>query len=113
MLGDLEQEFDDNYVLTGPEALSYADAAGVIAAETGRPVRTIDADVDEVAAHFRRAGLPASFADSLAAAEIPVKEGHADRTTTAVRELTGRPPRTFTDFVREHAGEWAAPTAAR
>jgi hypothetical protein len=68
--------------------------------------------VAAVAADLRAAGLPASFADRLAAAEIGVASGHADRITTSVLELTGRPPRTFTDFVREHAGEWAAPAVA-
>jgi hypothetical protein len=29
-----------------------------------------------------------------------------DEVTTSVLDLTGRPPRTFEDFVREHAAEW-------
>ena len=54
VLGDPERDFDDEYVLTGPQALSYSDAAGIIVAETDRPVRVIDVDVDEVAAHLRK-----------------------------------------------------------
>lgn len=110
VLGDPPREVDGDQVLTGPEALSYADAAGVIAAATGRPVRVIDADVAEMAAHFRELGVPASFADTLAGAEIGVAEGHADQVTTVVQDLTGRPPRSFADFVGEHVGEWAVPT---
>lgn len=102
------QDRDDDYVLTGPQALSYSEAAGIIAAECGRPVAVIDADVDEVAAGLRDAGVPPSFADRLARAETGVRAGHAAQVTTSVSELTGRPPRTFSDFVREHADEWAA-----
>jgi uncharacterized protein YbjT (DUF2867 family) len=109
VLGDPAREVDGDQVLTGPEALSYADAAEVIAAGTGRPVRVVDVAVDEVAAHFRELGVPASFADMLAGAEIGVGKGDADRVTTAVADLTGRPPRSFADFVREHVDEWAAP----
>ncbi|OZM80788.1 hypothetical protein [Pseudonocardia sp. MH-G8] len=110
VLVDPERDFDDEYVLTGPQALSYSDAAGIIAAETGRPVRVIDVDVDEVAAHLREAGIPASFAGSLAGVEISVRKSHAEGATTSVQDLTGRGPRTFTAFVHEHADEWAAPS---
>ena len=95
-------------MLTGPEALSYSDAAGVIAAETGRPVQVVDLDVAGVAARFRDAGLPAPFAEVLAAAEIGLRDGQGERVTTAVQDLTGRSPRAFADFVREHAAEWSA-----
>ena len=71
-------------------------------------MRVVHLDVPGVAARFRDAGLPAAFAGSLAAAEIGVRDGQGERVTTAVHDLTGRPPRSFADFVREHAAEWAA-----
>lgn len=109
LLGDLERDVAADYVLTGPEALSYRDVARIVAAETGRAVRVLDVDVDEVAARFREAGIPESFAGTLAGAEIGVRAGNAEQITTSVRDLTGRAPRTFPDFVREHAAEWAVP----
>ena len=97
---------DDDYHLTGPEALSYREAASIITAESGWPVRVHHFDVDDMAAGYRAAGLPSSFAASLAAAEIGTKAGDDAQITTSVLDLTGRPPRTFDEFVRRNVSEW-------
>jgi len=55
---------------------------------------------------YRAAGLPSSFAASLAAAEIGTKAGDDAQITTSTLDLTGRPPRTFNEFVCRNAGEW-------
>ena len=81
-------------------------AAALITAQTGRSVQVKGLTVDQVTAHYRAAGLPAEFASSLAAIGDDVRAGRYDEGTTSVLDLTGRPPRTFEDFVREHAAEW-------
>ncbi|MCP2164841.1 NAD(P)H-binding protein [Goodfellowiella coeruleoviolacea] len=96
-----------DYLLTGPKALSYQDAAATITAHTGRPVRVVPIGVDEQAAHYRAAGASAEFAAAIAAVEDGIRAGREDRVSTAVLDLTGRPPRTFAEFVQEHATEWA------
>lgn len=35
-----------------------------------------------------------------------IRAGSEDVVTTEVLELSGRPPRSFTDFVRRHRSEW-------
>jgi len=97
-----------DHLLTGPEALSYPDAAAIITARTGRPVRVVHVDADEQAAGYRAAGMPAGFAAALAAVEDGIRAGREEQVSTAVEDLTGRPPRSFAEFVREHADEWAA-----
>ncbi|MDI5980194.1 NAD(P)H-binding protein [Amycolatopsis magusensis] len=108
LLADPGVEFADqrDYLLTGPKALSYRDAASIITAHTGRPVRVVSIGADEQAAGYRAAGLPAAFAAALAAVEDGIRTGREDRVSTAVLTLTGRPPRTFAEFVQEHALEW-------
>lgn len=96
-----------DYLLTGPKALNYSDAAAIIAARTGRPVEVVQIGVDEQAARYRAAGMPAEFAAALAAVEEGIRAGREEQISTAVLDLTGRPPRTFTDFVQDHAAEWA------
>lgn len=91
-----------DHLLTGPKALSYPDAAAIITARTGRPVRTVHIGVDEQAANYRAAGMPADFAAALAAVEEGIAAGREDHVSTAVLDLTGRPPRPFTDFVTAH-----------
>ncbi len=102
----LDEQLRDDYVLTGPRALNSTDAATIIATQAGRPVHVRDLTVDELAARYRAAGLPAGFAGSLAAIGDDVRAGRYDEVTTSVLDLTGRPPRTFEDFVGEHAAEW-------
>ncbi|ALG07468.1 oxidoreductase [Kibdelosporangium phytohabitans] len=94
------------YLLTGPKALSYPDTAAIITAHTGRPTRVVHISTEQQAANYRAAGIPASFATALAAMENGIRAGVEDRVSTSVLDLTGRPPRTFAEFVQEHADEW-------
>ena len=95
-----------DHLLTGAEALSYREAAAIITARTGRPIRVVETDQRQQAADLRALGVPAEFADMLARAAAEMGEGRHAEISTAVRELTGRSPRTFSAFVDEHAAEW-------
>ncbi|MBL1118418.1 NAD(P)H-binding protein [Streptomyces sp. 110] len=96
-----------DYLLTGPKALSYQEAAAIITARTGRPIRVLHTGADELAGTYRAAGMPGEFAVALAAVEDGIKAGREDLVSTAVLDLTGRPPRRFAEFVQDHATEWA------
>ncbi|WP_242910629.1 ergot alkaloid biosynthesis protein [Actinomadura terrae] len=100
-----------DHLLTGPAALSYRDAAAIITARTGRPIRVRHIGVDELAGNYRAAGIPAAFAAALAGVDAGIRAGREDLVSTAVLDLTGRPPRSFAEFVRDHAEEWAGPAA--
>jgi uncharacterized protein YbjT (DUF2867 family) len=84
------------YLLTGPEAITYAQAAAELSAEF------VDVP-DDVA----RQTLPAELVTLFAL----LRAGAARQVTAAVETLTGRPPRDFAAFAREHAP--AAAGAAR
>ncbi|MFD4556599.1 hypothetical protein ACFWP5_20180 [Streptomyces sp. NPDC058469] len=111
LLTDLDAVPGDqhDYLLTGPQALSHKEAAAIITVGTGRPVRVVHASADQQAADRRAAGIPAGFAAILADADASVRAGREDELSTAVLDLTGHPPRTFTQFVQEHEARWAAP----
>ena len=113
LLPDLDAVPGDqrDYLLTGPQALSYPEAAAIITAGTGRPVRVVHASADQQVADLQAAGIPAQFAAILAAADAGVRPGREDELSTAVLDVTGHPPRTFTQFVQEHAARWPASAA--
>jgi uncharacterized protein YbjT (DUF2867 family) len=90
---------DTDHVLTGHAALSYADAAATITRRTGRPVRHRSVPPDDLARRIGAHGVPAEFAVVLAALDDDIRGGAEDRTTDTVERVTGRPPRSFTDFV--------------
>lgn len=90
--------------LTGPEALSYSQAAAKIGAATGREVRYVD--IPPVA--YRQAlmgfGLPDWAADEV----VNIygygyyRDGHGARVTSTVSDILGRAPRSFDSFVLDH-----------
>jgi uncharacterized protein YbjT (DUF2867 family) len=89
------------HVLTGPEALSYAEAAAIVTAHTGRPVRHRAVGTAEFTARLTASGLPGAFAAILAALDEDIRRGAEDRVTPAVEQVTGRPARSFRAFVEE------------
>ncbi|MEU5515574.1 NAD-dependent epimerase/dehydratase family protein [Streptomyces griseoaurantiacus] len=95
-----------DHLLTGPAALSYRDAAATLTRHTGRTVRVVPVEPEDVADVYRAAGLPDTFAVSLAAVDATIRIGRDDRVSTAVLDLTGRPPRTFAEFVRDHTAHY-------
>jgi uncharacterized protein YbjT (DUF2867 family) len=101
-----ERAGQSDYLLTGPKALSYRDAAAIITARTGREVRLVEIGTDEQVAHYRASGVSEEFAASIAAVEDGIREGREDQVSTAVLDLTGRPPRSFEAFADVHAAAW-------
>ncbi|MGV9378169.1 NmrA family NAD(P)-binding protein [Nonomuraea sp. NPDC003707] len=93
----------ETYELTGPRALNYAELAQEFSGALGRTVEHAELSPDELAAGVRAQGLPARFADDLAELSRQVAGGSLAATTTAVRDLTGREPRTFGEFVAANA----------
>jgi uncharacterized protein YbjT (DUF2867 family) len=93
----------ETYVLTGPRPLSHAEIARELSDALGRTVGNVELSPDELAATLRAQGLPARFADDVAELSRHVRNGSLEATTTAVRELTGREPRTFARFLAVNA----------
>lgn len=101
------------HVLTGPEALSYADAAEILTHQIGRTVRHRSVPADEAARRIAAHGIPAEFANVLAAMDIDIREGAEDRVTCAVENVTRRPALSFGAFAaREFAGAGVAGQSA-
>ncbi|MDO3704787.1 NAD(P)H-binding protein [Micromonospora sp. C28SCA-DRY-2] len=94
---------NETLVLTGSEAPTHEEIGEVLTRTLGRPVRYVDLTVPAMAERLRAAGMPAAAADDLATLMRLVGDGRWASTTGAVRELTGRPPRTLADFVTAHA----------
>jgi uncharacterized protein YbjT (DUF2867 family) len=91
------------YVITGSEAISYREASEIIARTIGKPVRFIDETPEESRARRQREGYPPAILESaLAIAAYQRAGGKTVTITSTVADLTGRPPKTVAEFVREH-----------
>lgn len=94
--------------LTGPEALSYAQAADLLTAVTGRPVAYNPVDDQTFIGILIEAGVPADYAAFLASIFHPVRQGWTAAVSPAVETLTGHPPRPLRRTLEDHAGIFAA-----
>ncbi|HEX4253318.1 MAG TPA: NmrA family NAD(P)-binding protein [Pseudonocardia sp.] len=88
--------------ITGPEALTYGQAAEVLSRVLERPVRHVGLSDEEARAGLLGRGLPPFHADALIDVARAYRDGGAESVTTTVSELTGREPTTFEQFVRAH-----------
>jgi hypothetical protein len=84
--------------------MSYDDAAEVMTAITGRAVRHRGVDATTYVDFLLESGYDGDFASALAALDQRIRDGDEALVTDAVERLTGEPPRSFTDFLRERAG---------
>ncbi|MDC3961450.1 NmrA family NAD(P)-binding protein [Polyangium jinanense] len=98
-----ETSHDTAHVITGPEALTYAEVAAILERVTGRPMRHEHVDDDEARRRLTAAGMPEPYAALLVGLDIAIRDGAEDRVTDTVLRVTGRAPRSFEAFARAHA----------
>lgn len=96
-----------DYVLTGPETLSYDDVAGIMSGALHRPVRHVPLEPAQMTARFESQGLPRSYAETLTGLDQALRSGAENRTTGCVERLTGHAPTAFRSFAERVADTWA------
>jgi uncharacterized protein YbjT (DUF2867 family) len=91
------------YWPTGPETLSYPEAAKILSEVLGRPItyRRTTAAQDKQA--MIDAGLPAAVAEDNVSALGLFDQGDADYVTDDIPTLLGRPARSFAQFAADYA----------
>jgi uncharacterized protein YbjT (DUF2867 family) len=87
------------YDLTGPEALSHADIASALSRALGRPIRFVDVPPEAMRDMALDVGMPAWQVEGLLEDYAHYRRGEAQSVASGVEEGTGRPPRSFDDFV--------------
>jgi uncharacterized protein YbjT (DUF2867 family) len=95
------------YWPTGPESLSYADAAKVLSKVLGRTVTFHPLTFDEQKQAMTDVGVPEHIAEMNAQAIALFVQGDSDWVTGDVPSILGRPPRTFEQFVTDHAAAFS------
>ena len=97
------------YELTGPRLLTFAEAIDEIASATGRKIRYVPVSVDDYAAILAEHDVPADFEWLLTYLFREVLDGRNASVADGVQQALGRPPRDFSDYVRETAatGVWS------
>jgi uncharacterized protein YbjT (DUF2867 family) len=96
------------YEVTGPRALTFADAVQEIAAATSRPIRFVQCTPEEFAAAMRPY-VTEDVVQLLLDLFTVVLDGRNTQVMHGVEEALGRPARDFSDYVRRTlaSGVWS------
>ena len=93
--------------LTGPKALTYAEAAAILSSVTGKPIAYTAVSDDAFVGILTGAGVPEPYSRFLATLFHPVREGWTARVTGDVETLTGHAPRTLSTYAKDNAARLA------
>lgn len=96
------------WTVTGPEALTYAEVAGILTAELGREIRYERPGLVRYVRHARSAlGMAPGMAAVTAAIYTSARLGLAAGLTDDVRTVLGREPIGFAEFARRERAVWS------
>jgi NAD(P)H dehydrogenase (quinone) len=96
------------YDVTGQEALSQTELAGLLSDVSGRPIELIPMGDKMLTWGLSRNGAPKPIARAIVAFGKAVREGYYDVVDPAVSTLTGAPPRSLRDVLIAHRGDLMA-----
>ncbi|MBL9039349.1 MAG: SDR family oxidoreductase [Archangium sp.] len=86
--------------VTGPQALSSADVAALLAEVTEKPVTHVPLEPAALKVGMVQHGLPPPVADLLVSFDVAIAQGDLAHVSRAVEELTGQPAQSMRDFFK-------------
>jgi NAD(P)H dehydrogenase (quinone) len=89
------------YELTGDAAITKAEVAAEVTAQSGKQVAYASLPQQEYAKALEGFGLPAGLSTDLAQADVAISEGALAQTTADLRTLIGRPTTTLAAAVSQ------------
>ncbi|WP_170325075.1 ergot alkaloid biosynthesis protein [Ruegeria arenilitoris] len=95
-----------DYILTGPEAISYDVVAEALSSQLGRQIIHHPLTVEELVERHQSLGLPEEYAKTLATMDGAIAGGSEDRVTNNVLKLTGSLPTSIDQFVQQNLEAW-------
>jgi len=95
--------------LTGPQALSFTDAAALLSTELGRTIRYRPQRLLDRRRDLLARGLDPTYVRVQLVIDITTRLGLARTVTADVAEALGRPARPLVDFLRDHRASWLPP----
>lgn len=99
------------YELTGPRALTFADAIAEIACATGRDIRYVPVTIEEYRTAMTQVQVPDNVIELIVYLLETVMDGRNTAVMDGVQRALGRPPRDFSEYVSQTAatGVWRSP----
>lgn len=87
--------------LTGAEALTMDEIAGIFTEVLGRPISYLDIPMERYREALLAAGRGEHLAAHLSSLSLKMKAGEFEEVTSTVADLTGRPTRPLAEFISD------------
>jgi uncharacterized protein YbjT (DUF2867 family) len=102
--GEEQQEhIDKTYNVTGPESLSYKQAAEILSNQIGKKISYINITDDEARQGLKDMGVSDQLIPLLLEMYSDIRGGYASGISSVVQEITGNKPISFSSFAKDYA----------
>jgi uncharacterized protein YbjT (DUF2867 family) len=102
-LVDGDKHYNRTYMITGPEALSYHQAADILSNTTGKKIDYVNVSDEEARRGMKEAGLDDWLINTISDLYTVFRKGNASQVSSAVEEVTGRKATAFVEFAKDYA----------
>ena len=96
------------FTLTGAKALTTREIAALASEVAGKPIAVVDVAPEQLAGGMKGAGVPDAFIPMLVSFDANTSAGNIAMVTDAVKQLSGKEPRSLDDFLAASKAALAA-----
>jgi len=93
--------------VTGGELLTVPEQVDILAQARKQPIRSVDVPTEAAVQGLIRIGTPPPVAAAVGKSFEAIRDGRMATVKDTVKRVTGKPPRTFQSWAREHASRFA------
>ena len=91
------------YLFTGPEAISYHQAAEILTTAVGKKIDYVSISDEEAREAMKEMGINDWLINTILELYNYYRKGNASYVSTVVEKVTGRKPITFAQFAKDYA----------
>ncbi|MGI0045082.1 MAG: SDR family oxidoreductase, partial [Nitrososphaeraceae archaeon] len=91
------------HLITGPEAISYYQAADILTTETGKKIDYVSISDEDARGGMKEMNMNDWLINTILELYNYYRKGNASYVSSAVKEVTGRKPITFAQFAKDYA----------
>ena len=91
------------YNITGPYAISYAQAAEMLSNEIGKKIEYVDISEDQAREGMKAMGMDEWFINSMMELFGITRAGYVSDISHTIEQVTGKKPITFSEFAKDYS----------
>jgi len=100
-----EEHMNKAYDVTGPESLTYSDAANILSSEVGKKIGYVNISEEDARQMIKGMGMNDWHTNVLLELLRITRDGYLSNISSAVEQVTGKKPISFHQFAKDYAAE--------